>query len=134
MQARAQRGNLQRLLAAWLAALLSVAPLARPFVPIEVAALPASSPEGLVAQDGAQSERPAAGVLPAQPLTPGILSRASLLETMLGLPPVKSSLVRPVADQPVSSLQATTAPGIDLRGVFQRSSVGTARTPTGPPA
>jgi hypothetical protein len=62
------------------------------------------------------------------------LSRLSLLETTLGLPPVKPPLLRPAVDQPAPSLQATTAFGLDLRGVFQRSSVGTARTPTGPPA
>jgi hypothetical protein len=124
---------LQRCLAAWFAALLAVVPFARPCVPVELAALPAASPEALVAQDHAQGKKPVAGVLPAQPPTPGILSRLALLDTTFGLPPVKPPLLRPVVDQPVLARGAATLLG-EPRGVFQRSSVGTARTPTGPPA
>jgi hypothetical protein len=124
---------LQRWLAAWLAALLAVAPFARPLVPVKLAALPAASPEALVTQDHAQGKKPAAGVLPAQLFTLGVLSRLARLDTTLGLPAVKPPLLRPAAHQPSPALQATTAPGGELRGVFQRSSVGTARTPTGPP-
>ena len=87
-----------------------------------------------MAHRGAEGRQPAAELRPAQPLTPGILSRASLLETTLGLPPGKSPLLRPVADQPALALQTTTARGGEPRAVLQRSSVGTARTPTGPPA
>jgi hypothetical protein len=125
---------LQRWLAAWFAALLAVAPFARPSVPVELAAAPAASPEALVAHDGPQSKKPAAGVRPAQPFTLGILSRLSLLETTLGLLPLKPPLLRPAADQPVLARGAATVLGGEPRGVFQRSSVGTARTPTGPPA
>lgn len=125
---------LQRWLAAWFAALLALAPFARPSVPVELAAVPAAPPEALVAHDDAQGEQPATGLRPAQPLALGILSRPSLLETTLGLPPVKPPLLRPAADQPVLASQVTTALGGEPRGVFQRSAVGTARTPTGPPS
>jgi len=132
---RARRGDkLQPWLAAWFTALLVLAPFARSPVPVDLAAAPAASPEALVAHDGAEDQHPAAQLRPAQPLAPGILSRASLLETTLGLPPVKSPLLRPVADQPALALQTTTALGGEPREVLQRSSVGTARTPTGPPA
>jgi hypothetical protein len=124
---------LQRWLAAWFAALLAVASFARPLVPLELAALPAASPEGLVAQGYAQGKKRAAGVLPAQPFTPAILSRLALLDTTLGLPPVKPPLLRPLTGQPAVARAATVLGG-KPRGVFQRSSVGTARTPTGPPA
>jgi hypothetical protein len=133
--ARAHRGDkLQRWLAACFGALLAVAPFARPSLPVELAAVPAPSPEAVVAHDEAQGKQPATGLRPAQPLALGILSRLPLLETKLGLPPVKPPLLRPAADQPVLALQATTALGGDLRGVFQSSSVGTARAPTGPPS
>jgi hypothetical protein len=125
---------LQRWLAAWFAVLLAVAPFARPLAPVELAAFPAASPEAVVAHDHAHGKKPVAGVLPAQPFTPGILSRQALLDTTFGLPPVKSPLLRPAADQPVLAIQTTLALGGETRSVFQRSSVGTARTPTGPPA
>jgi hypothetical protein len=132
---RAHRGDtLQRWLAALFAALLAVAPFARPFGPVEPAAVPAAAPEALVPRDDAQGKQPAAGLRPAQPFTPGILSRLALLDTTFGLPPVKPPLLRPTADQPVLAIQTTTALGGETRSVFQRSSVGTARTPTGPPA
>jgi hypothetical protein len=71
---------------------------------------------------------------PAQPLALGILSRLLLLETTLGPPTDKPPLLRTTADQPVLALQPLTALGGELRSLFQPSSVGTARTPTGPPA
>jgi hypothetical protein len=133
--ARAQRsGMLQRWLAAWFAGLLAVAPVARPSVPIELAAAPVVSPEAFVADNHAQGKKPAAGVLPPQSFTPGILSRLSLLETLLGLPPVRPPLLRPAAGQSVLARGAALVLGGEPRRLFQRSSVGTARTPTGPPA
>jgi hypothetical protein len=133
--ARAHRGDmLQRWLAAWFAALLALAPFARPSAPVELAPLAAASQEALVAHDAAQGKQPAAGLRPAQPFTPGILSRLALLDTTFGLPPAKPPLLRPAADQPVLAMQTTRALGGETRSVFQRSSVGTARTPTGPPA
>jgi hypothetical protein len=120
-------------LAACFAALLALAPLTRPSLPVHLAAA-AAFPEALVAQADLQGEQPAAGPRPAQPATPGILSRLSLVETALGLPPVKPPLLRPVAEQPLLARHANTVPGGEPRAVFERSSVGTARTPTGPPA
>jgi hypothetical protein len=120
-------------LAACFAALLAIAPFTRPSLPVHLAAV-AAYPEALVAQDDLQGEWPAAGLLPAQPATPGILSRLSLVETALGLPPLKPPLLRPVAEQPLLPRHADTVPGGEPRVVFERSSVGTARTPTGPPA
>jgi hypothetical protein len=102
-------------------------------LPVDPAAVPAAEPEALVAHGEAEGKHPAAELRPDQPFTLGILSRLSLLETTLGLPPVKPPLLRPAVDQPAPSLQATTAFGLDLRGDLQRSSVGTARAPTGPP-
>jgi hypothetical protein len=119
-------------LSACFAALLAIAPFTRPSLPVHLAAV-AAFPEALVAQDDLQGER-AAGLLPAQPLTLGILSRLSLVETALGLPPLKPPLLRPVAEQPLLPRHANTVPGGESRVVFEPSSVGTARTPTGPPA
>jgi hypothetical protein len=133
--ARARRGDkLQPWLAAWFAALLAVAPFTRPSLSVDLAAVPAASLEALGAHDDAQGKQPATGLRPAQASNLGILSRLSLLETTLGLPPVKSPLLRPVADQPVLAASGTTTSGGELRQAFQRSSVGTARTPTGPPS
>jgi hypothetical protein len=124
---------LQRWLAACFAAILAVGPFSHPSVSVVLAGAPGASPEALVAHDGAKGKKPVAGVRPAQPLTLGILSRLSLLETALGLPPVKPPLLRPV-DKPALAQGAPTGLGGEPRGLFQRSSVGTARTPTGPPA
>ena len=135
--ARAHRGNwLHRWLAPWFVALLAVAPFARPSLPVESAALAAVAVDSLIApEDGsAQAKQPAAGTRPAQPLSLGILSRLSSVETALGLPPAKPPLLRPSAPEvPRGAGQAPTAFG-DLRQVFHPSSVGTARVPTGPPS
>jgi hypothetical protein len=120
-------------LAIWFAALLAIAPFTRPSLPVQLAAA-AAFPEAIVAQGDLEAEQPAAGLLPAQPAALGILSRLSLVETALGLPPVKPPLLRPVAEQPLLARHADTVPGGEPRTVFERSSVGTARIPTGPPS
>lgn len=125
---------LQRLLAACFAAILAVGPFARPSTPGVLAGPPVAAPEALVAHDGAKGQQPPAELRPGQSLAPGILSRAALRQTTLGLPPVKAPLLRPIVDQPVMARSGTTVLGGEPRGLFQRSSVGTARTPTGPPA
>ena len=133
--ARAHRGDrLQRWLAACFAVFLAIAPFARPSLPVHVGAADAAAAAALVAQDDTPSEQPASGLRSAQPLALGILSRLSLLETTLALPPPKSSLLRPAADEPAPAWQAMATLRGELAGVFQRSSVGTARTPTGPPS
>ena len=119
--------------AAWLAVLLAIAPFTRPSLPVQLAAVSALS-EALVAQGNLQGEQPAAGLRPAQPATLGILSRLSLVETALGLPSNKPPLLRPIAEQPLPVRHAHAMHGGEPRTVFERSSVGTARSPTGPPA
>jgi hypothetical protein len=137
VNSRARRGRqLQRWLAASFATLLAIAPFTRPSWTID-SAVAAVSVESIAAQDDdrAQAKQPAAKVRPAQPSTPGILSRVSLLETALGLPPVKSPVLRSsVADELAVAPQAMTAHRGVIGQLFHRSSVGTARTPTGPPS
>jgi hypothetical protein len=133
--ARAQRRDRpQRWFAVWLAAILATAPFARPSLPVELANPPGIVEQALVAQDDAHDQRPATGLRPAQASTLGILSRHLLLETALGLPPVKPALLRPAPDLPGLALHATTALATDLGWILHRGSVGTARTPTGPPS
>jgi hypothetical protein len=122
-----------RCFAAWLAVLLAIVPFMRPSLPLQLAAV-AALPEALVAQGDLQGDRPAAGLREAQPATLGILSRLSLVETALGLPPGKPPLLRPIGEQPLPARHAQAMHGGEPRTVLERSSVGTARTPTGPPA
>jgi hypothetical protein len=125
---------LQPWLAAWFATILVLAPCARPSLPVDLAApAPAGAPETPVAHDGTESKKPAAGLSSAQPLTLGILSRPSLVETTVGLPPVKSPLLRPAAHQSVLAQGGAMVLGGEPTAVLQRSAVGTARTATGPP-
>jgi hypothetical protein len=124
---------LRRWLAASFAIVLAIAPFARSLAPVAPAAHPGAFPEAIVAHEDAQSEQPVAGVQPAQPVTPGILSRLALLERALGLPPVKTPLLQPVGDQIVLAQGDRKGLGGEPRAILQRSSVGTARTPTGPP-
>jgi hypothetical protein len=134
---RADRGRqLRCCLAALFAALLATASFARPTLPVDLRATPAASVESVVAHDDeASGHEPAAQLRPSQPATLGILSRLSLIETARGLPPVKSPLLRPGAAYPPSlAPQSTVRFAGDVTDVFHRSSVGTARTPTGPPS
>lgn len=134
--ARAHRGErLQRWLAAWFAAILVLAPSARPSLPLDLTdAAPAGAPQAAIAFDGAEGAQPAAGVSSAEPVTLGILSRPSLVETTLWLPPVKSPALRPAAHEPLLAHGGDLVLAGEPRSAFQRSAVGTARTPTGPPA
>jgi hypothetical protein len=132
--ARAERSDkLQAWLAAWLAALLAIAPFGSS-LPVELAAVHTAVAEAVVADDHAQDEGPTHGLRPAQPTALGVLSRLSLLETALGLPPPKPPLLRATADQPVLVVQTTTALRGETRDIVHPGSVGTARTPTGPPS
>jgi hypothetical protein len=124
---------LRSCLAAWLGIVLALAPFARPSLPVDLA--PAHAPSGfwLVAHDDgmAQAREPAPRVRPAQPLALGVLA----LETKLGPAPTKPPLA-PVSasDQPLAAPKAIGALTGDTREVLHRSSVGTARRPTGPPS
>jgi hypothetical protein len=135
VRARARRGlQLQRLLAASLATLLAIAPFARPSWTVDLFALAAVA--AAIHDDGpTQASEPAAGLRPAQPWGLGILSRLSSLESALGLPPGKSPHSRfDPADQPLLAPPVDKAFGVGLARIFHPSSVGTARTPTGPPS
>jgi hypothetical protein len=127
-----RRDKLQPWLAAWFAALLVFTPFARPCLPIELAA-PVAPQEARVAHDDARGEPPAAELRPAQRLALGILSRLLLVETTLGLPAGNSPVLRP-ADPPMLANAGAAALDTEPRSLFQRSAVGSARTPTGPPA
>ena len=124
---------LERWLAAWFAGILAIASVASPSLPIELTA-PATLPEPLIARDHAEGEKPPTGVLASQPDTTGILSRLPLLETALASPAVKAPLPGPAADQPLWAPVVAMVPDGEPTGQLQRSAVGTARTPTGPPA
>ena len=137
VRARARRGRgLQRWLAASLATLLAIAPFARPSWTTDLLAL-ATVSAASVADHGnglAQPSQPAAGLRPAQPLALGILSRLSSLETA-GLPPGKSPHPRlDLAAEPLLAPPADGVFGVGIARIFHPSSVGTARTPTGPPS
>jgi hypothetical protein len=133
--ARAHRGDrLQPWLAAWLTALLVLAPFAHPSLPLDLAIGPPAAPHQSVAQEGAEGEPPVAALRSALPLTLGILARPPLVETTLGPPAVKLPVLRPAADQPVLAQAGAMVLAGDPQPLFQRSAVGTARTPTGPPA
>jgi hypothetical protein len=138
VNARAHRGKrLQRWLAAAFAVLLVIAPFTRASLTVHLAAVAAASAEVIAPGDEriGQAKQPAAGLRPAKPSTLGILSRLSSLEPPPGLPPAKSSLIRPSAPaMALAALPATAAFGGDVGLAFHRSSVGTARAPTGPPA
>jgi hypothetical protein len=135
---RAHRGeHRRRWLALCFAVLLAIAPFTRSSSTVHLAAVADAYAESVAVYDDgiAQTSQPAAGLRPAQPLALGILSRPPLLETPLGLPPVKPPLIQPDAfDEPPGAIQATVAFGGETGRIFHRSSVGTARTPTGPPA
>ena len=129
--ARAHRGKwLQRWLVAGLAVLLALAPFAHPSSTLD---LVAAAAESVASFEGDAASQPA--LRPAPPSSLGILSRLAGLETALGLPPAKPPLLRPSAPEaPLVAMQAATAFGGDIGPIFHRDSVGTARTPTGPPS
>jgi hypothetical protein len=106
-----------------------------PTLPVDLAAIPGAAVDSIAAYDEAQANQPGARLRPAPPSNLGILSRLSLVETALGPAPLRSPLLRPhAAHRPAPAPQATTGFGSDVTDVFHRSSVGTARKPTGPPS
>jgi hypothetical protein len=120
-------------LAACFTALLVIAPVTRPSLPVHLPAVSAF-PEGFIAQGDLQGQQPGTALWPIQMLNLGIISRPSLVETALGLPPAKPPLLRPVVAQTLPARRAITVFGDEARVGFEPSAVGTARTPTGPPA
>jgi hypothetical protein len=133
----AHRGKrLRSWLAVWFAALLAIAPVARPSLPVEQAAARAASVQSFDLRDQptATAEEPRSRLRSAQTAAPGMLSRLLPVETTFGLPPPKpasawsgTAHASPVAPGPILASIA------EASGAFHRSSVGTARTPTGPP-
>lgn len=132
--ARAHRGDwLRRWLAAGVAVLLAIAPFTHPSSTLDFFA--AASAQSVATFDDDAASQPVPALRPAPPSSLGILSRLSLLESALGLPPVKAPLLRPNAPEaPLAAVQVATACGDDIGQIFHRDSVGTARTPTGPPS
>jgi hypothetical protein len=123
-------------LAAWFAILLAIAPFARPLSPADLTPAPAAFLDAIAPQYSvAQAKTPAPRVRPAQPWDLGVLARWSRFETTPALGPAKSPLVRlSAADEPLAPPKGLAAFEGDLRDVFHRGSVGTARRPTGPPS
>jgi hypothetical protein len=132
---RAHRGGWrQRWLAGCAAVLLASAPFAQPSPTLDLGTLAAA--ESIAAFDeAAAASQPSPALRPAPPASLAILSRQSALESALGLPPLKPPVMRPRAPWPPLAI-SRAAPAVDgaIGHAFHRSSVGTARTPTGPPS
>jgi len=133
----AHRGNgLRSWLAVWFAALLALAPIARPSLPAEQGAAGPASLHSLDLRDqpATEAKEPGSRLRTGRP-SPGILTRPSPLDTTFGLPQLKPPLawLGATDEQPVAP-RAIAAPAGEIRAAFHRGSVGTARTPTGPPA
>jgi hypothetical protein len=125
----------RRCLAAWFAALLAIASFTHPPLPVHLAAVAAALAESPAAYDGiAQPSEPATLVPSAQPSNPGILARLPWIETTLELSPAKPPLLRMAVEPPGLASRVRAAFGGEIERTFQRSAVGTARTPTGPPS
>ena len=117
-------GQLRSCLAAWLAAFLAVAPFAHPSLPADPAAGPAAIADAPAAQAGDGAGAP----------TLAIPSRGPLLEATLALAAAKPPGLRSPVGEVRLAPSAVTAFGGAERRILERSSVGTARTPTGPPS
>jgi hypothetical protein len=109
------------LLAAWFAAVLAIAPSVR-CLPADAAAGIGSTGPAFVAQDDGDAGTSMLG-LPA---------RTSSLEAALALA-AKPSGDRVTTGGPRAAPNAAAAMTGEDRPLFQRSAIGTARTPTGPP-
>jgi hypothetical protein len=120
-------------LALCLAVLLAILPLAQLFPTVAPqAALAASAPTYAPDADAPGGEKPALGLQDDRP-DAGILPRLLHLEGALA-PPAQKALP-PKADASIDPFKPETARlENDTSTGFHRSSVGTARTPTGPPA
>ena len=121
-------------LALCLAVLLAITPLAQLFPTVAPqAALAASAPSYAPDGNAPRGEEPALGLQDDRP-DAGILPRLLHLEGALAPPPQKVPFA--TLDSAKGSLVALKATGTlkpDTGNVFHYSSIGTARTPTGPP-
>lgn len=122
----------QSLVALWFAVLLAITPYARPALPGSAWLSPSAAQHqdiGLVA-----AEDPAQRLRGDQPDL-GLLPRAPYVEAIPAPPPDKSPLIRPrVPQAPPAMAQAAATVARTTILAFHRSAIGTARTPTGPPA
>lgn len=133
--AGAQHSWWRSCLAVWFAALLAIAPLASPSLPDTVSLAGISVDSVAPGDQGLDSPaQPTSGVRPAQPLALGALARPSLLEKTLGLSKVKSPGLDPGSDHDLLlGSSATGGSDGETRQILHRSSIGSARVPTGPP-
>jgi hypothetical protein len=115
-------------LAAWFGVLLAIAPVVRPALPLDIGA-----PGGFALRSDS-GDQPTARLEPARPVGLGVLARPTPVETAFGPATAKSPFHRPGAADGWMAPSAADAPKEAARAVFDRSSVGTARTPTGPPS
>ena len=123
-------------LAAWFAVLLTVLPCARPAAPIDLPPVRVAPEYALAAHADATAPlgQPTPRVRPVQPWDLGVLARWSRLEAKPALEPTRPAAVRlGVGARSQMVPEAAFARDGDQRDVFQPSSVGTARRPTGPP-
>jgi hypothetical protein len=130
LEARAHSTNrLQRWRAARFAIPEAIAPYSRPPLPLDAAA-----PAGpLVARHRVHRTWPATGWRSQQPRTLGISLRPSRLESLLGVTVVEPAPPGLAADQPALARPVLAALSGQRSGDSRRSSVGAARTSTGPP-
>jgi hypothetical protein len=119
-----------RCLASWLVVLLAIAPVTqRPGALGPIAGRVAVQPATGVGHAGPPLDE----LQTAEPAGLAILSRFSLADPGFGPTPAKS-IVRAIATGALAPAPAPVrAPKEAARGGVDRSSVGTARTPTGPP-
>jgi hypothetical protein len=129
----AKAGRRHRCLAAWLAALLMVTPFARLSLPVVPVPGPAHSDFSLL--DGNDAVPPAPRVRPAAPFDLALLVRWSELEIKPALSPMPPATgLQQAAGRRLAGGRAVGTQRGGPCELFQPSSVGTARRPTGPPA
>jgi hypothetical protein len=87
-----------------------------------------------VANPGSPTGDPIAALLAAAPTMLGTITRPASVEAPPAPPPPKAALLRPGAAERTLLAASTPAPRRGGGGELHRSSVGSARTPTGPPA
>jgi hypothetical protein len=129
-------GQLPGWLALGFAALLALSPFARPSLPGHMAWAEPTTVRSLALHEHALPWAEESAPRPhADRADPGLLPRASSVEATFAPPPDKGVPIRPALPDPPLAAPASTggSAGDPLRG-FHRSAIGTARTPTGPPA
>jgi hypothetical protein len=130
LEARAHSADrLQRRRAARFATPEAIAPYSRPPLPLD----PAAPAGELVARHRVHRTWPATGWRSQQPLTLGVPIGRSRLESLLGVTVVEPAPPGLAADQPALACPVLAALSGKCSEDSRRSSVGIARTSTGPP-